>query len=196
MNRLAMFFGRCLTGIAIAWSLISCGAGKQLDAPAWYKIPPPVDTGKLRFDGYYTISNDTGYSLDRYSAVNPVFFTSKNKIYVSHGAYIKTDSSLFTCAFYKKIAPANLGVYIIEGNKITAFVPVVVSIGEGAFYRTYNLHFSGTIVNKESIANWKAVPPFPKKIKKRDLENSQNSGIFLEHNLKFIQADSIKCLIP
>lgn len=191
-----MFLNKCLTCITISSILLSCGAGKQLDAPAWYEHPAAVDTSKLRFDGYYTISNDTGYTLDKYSAVNPVFFTPKNKIYVSHGAYIKTDSSLFTCAFYKKMGADRLGVYIIEGNKITAFVPVVVSIGEGALYYTYNLHFSGIIVDKGTITNWSAVPPYPDKIKKRDLENPQNSGFFREHDLKFIQADSIACLNP
>lgn len=191
-----MFLGRCLICIVIALSLISCWTGKQLDAPAYYENPAPVDTGKLRFDGYYTNISELNYPHDNYTALNPVFFTPKNKIYGSHGARTITDSTLFTCKFYKQLDPANLGVYVIEGNKISAFVRVVVSMGEGAWYGIYNLHFSGTIVNKESIINWKAVPPFPKRIKKRDIENSQNDGIFREHDMKFIQADSIKCLNP
>jgi hypothetical protein len=191
---LAMSVGKYLSYIIIAVSLLSCFPGKQVDAPSWYENPAPVDTGKVRFDGYYTNISEFDYSRDNYTAVNPVFFTPKNKLYVSHGAYIKTDSSLFTCTFYKKLPAAHLGRYIIEGNKIAAFVPVAVAMGEGAWYGIYNLHFSGTIANKESITNWKAVPPFPKRIKKRDI--AYNSGIFKEHDLLFIQADSIKCLTP
>ena len=183
-----MLFGRCLTYIIITLSLISCWTGKQVAAPAYYENPAPVDTGKLRFDGYYTNISRLDYPHNKYPAVNPVFLTTKNKIYVSHGSY--PDSTLFTCKFYKQLNPTHLGVYIIEGNKIAAFVPVVVAMGEGAWYGTYNLHFSGTIVNKESITNWKAVPPFPKRIKKRDID--ENSHLFGEHDMKFIQADSIR----
>ncbi|MGN7722008.1 hypothetical protein [Chitinophaga sp. 22620] len=191
-----MSFGRSLTLFIITVSLVSCLTGKQLDAPAYYEAPAPADTNKLRFDGFYSNTSKPGYPRNKYSAVNPVFFTPKNRIHVSHGANIVTDSSLFTCRYYQQMNPADLGVYIIEGNKISAFVPAAVAMGEGAWYGIYNLHFSGTIVSKDSITNWKAVPPFPKRIKKRDMENSQNSGIFAEHDLKFIQADSISCLNP
>lgn len=189
-----MFLGKWLTFILIILNLVSCWAGKQVATPSWYQNTAPVDTGKVRFDGYYTNISEFNYSNDNYTAVNPVFFTPKNKVYVSHGAYIKTDSSLFTCRFYKQIPSADLGRYIVEGNKISAFVPVAVALGEGAFYPVYNLHFTGTIAGKDLITNWKAVPPFPKRIKKRDIE--YNIGIFREHDMKFIQADSIKCLSP
>jgi hypothetical protein len=191
-----MSFGRSLTFFIITVSLVSCLTGKQLDTPAYYKAPAPADTGKLRFDGFYSNTGKPGYPRDRYSAVNPVFFTPKNRIHVSHGANTVTDSSLFTCKYYRQLNPAGLGTYIIEGNKISAFVPVAVAMGEGAWFGIYHLHFSGIIVNKELITNWKALPPFPKRIKKRDMENSQNSGIFSEHDLQFIQADSINCLNP
>ena len=124
-----------------------------------------------------------------------MFFTLKNKVYVSHGSY--PDSTLFTCKFYKEqIAAANLGKYILEGNKIVAFVPVVVAMRGGSYYAIYNLNFTGTIVKKDLITNWKAVPPFPKKIEKSINEGLMDPGIFEEHELKFIQADSIKCLNP
>lgn len=186
--------GKYLTYVIITLSLVSCWTGKQVDAPAYYGNPAPVDTGKLRFDGYYTNTSDTGYILHKYTAVTPVFFTPKNKVHVSHGAHIITDSSLFTCGYYKKLPAADLGVYIIEGNTISAFAPVAIAMGEGAWYGIYNLHFSGTIVNKDSITNWKAVPPFPKKIKERDME--YNSHVLQAHDMKFIQADSIRCLNP
>lgn len=194
IDSLAMFFGRCLTYIIITLSLISCLTGKQVDAPAYYKNPAPVDTSKLRFDGYYTNITELGYSQYNYTAVDPVLFTPKNRIYVVHGANTITDSSIFTCKYYKELDPNHFGVYIIEGNKISAFVPVTVAIAGGSFYRIYSLNFTGTIVNKDLITNWKAVPPFPKRIKKSDIENTQNNGIFREHDLKFVQADSIKCL--
>jgi hypothetical protein len=189
-----MFVGRCLTYIIITLSLISCWTGKQVDAPAYYENPARVDTGKLRFDGYYTSMSRSDYPQHKYTAVNPVFFTPKNRLYVSHGSHIITDSTLFTCTYYKQLDPAELGVYIIEGNKISAFIKMAVAMTEGAWYGIYSLHFSGTIVNKDSITNWKAVPPFPERIKKRDME--YNIGIFKEHDMKFVQADSIKCLDP
>lgn len=191
-----MFFGRCLPYITITLGLMSCWAGKQLDAPAFYQNPAPADTGKIRLDGYYTNISKPNYPPQKYTAVNPVFFTPKNRIYVSHGSHIITDSALFTCKFYRQLPPADLGVYIIEGDKISAFVPVAVAIAGGSFYPVYRLNFTGTIVNKDSITNWKAVPPFPKRIKKSDIENTQNSGIFREHDMKFVRADSIKCLTP
>jgi len=187
-----MFTSRYLTSIIIVFSLVSCFPGKQLDPPAYYKNPASADTTKLRFDGFYTTISDTSYKLENYTAILPVFFTVNNKMSVSHGGHIKTDSSLFSCAYYKKYLPK--GVYIIEGNKISAFVPVAVAKGEGAWYPIYRLHFSGTIINKEFITNFRAVPPFPKKVKKRDI--NWNTGIFKEHDLKFVRADSIKCLTP
>jgi hypothetical protein len=190
-----MLLGRSLTCIIITLSLISCGAGKQLNAPVWYTSLIAVDTAKLHFDGYYTNISRTDYPQDKYPAVNPVFFTSENKIYVSHGSY--PDSTLFTCKFYKeKVAATDLGKYIIEGNKIVAFVPVAVAMGGGAYYATYNLNFSGTIVNRNLITSWKAIPPFPEKIEKSIGEGLLNPGIFEAHDMKFIQADSIKCLQP
>lgn len=191
-----MFFGKCLLYIIITLSLISCWNGKQIDNPAYYENPAPVDTSKVRFDGYYTNSSELGYSQQNYTAVDPVFFTPKNRIYVVHGANTITDSSIFTCKYYKQLDTEYLGIYIIEGNKISAFAPVSVAIAGGSFYPIYRLHFTGTIVNKNLITNWKAVPPFPNRIKKRDIENSQNNGLFREHDLKFILADSIKCLNP
>ena len=191
-----MSFARSFTFLFITSILVSCWTGRQVEAPAYYAAPAPADTGKLRFDGFYSNISKAEYPRSEYSAVNPVFFTAKNRISVSHGARLVGDSALFTCKFYKQLDPADLGIYIIEGNKISAFVPVTVALGEGALFRTYNLHFSGTIVNKELITNWKAVPPFPKRIKKRDIENSQNRGVFEEHDLKFIEADSIRCLNP
>lgn len=181
-----------LSYIIIALSLVSCFPGKQLDPPAYYNNPSPVDTTKLRFDGFYTNISDTSYKPENYTAVNPVIFTVNNKIRVSHGAHIKTDSSLFTCKYNKEYPPD--GVYIIEKNKISAFVPVAVAKGEGAWYPIYKLHFTGTIANRELITNFKAVPPFPKRIKQRDIDWSP--GIFKEHDLKFVRADSIRCLNP
>lgn len=191
-----MIFAKCLTYTIITLSLMSCWAGKQVAAPAYSVNPMPVDTSKLRYDGYYTNISESDYPQARYIAVNPVFFASGNRIHVSHGANIITDSTLFTCKYYKQLNPADLGVYIIEGNKISAFVPVAVAIAGGTFYPTYRLHFTGTIANRDLITNWKAVPPFPKRIKKRVIEDSLNSGIFNEHDLEFIGADSITCLNP
>ena len=191
-----MFFCKGLICIIITSTLISCGAGKQVDAPAWYTDPARVDTGKLRFDGYYTNISEPNYPQTKYTAVNPAFFTSENKISVSHGANIGTDSSVFTCEYYKRIKPASLGKYIIEGNKISAFVPVSVATAGGTFYPIFNLYFTGTIANKELITNWKAVPPFPAKISKSVIEDPQNTGVFVEHDMKFIRADSVKCLNP
>lgn len=190
-----MFVGKYLSYIIITVSLISCWTGKQVDAPAWYENPATVDTGKLRFNGYYTNISRADYPQHKYPAVNPVFFTPKNKVYVSHGSY--PGNTLFTCKFYKEeIAAADLGKYILEGNKIVAFVPVVVAMGGGSYNAIYYLNFTGTIVNKDLITNWKAIPPFPKKIEKSIKDGLMNPGIFEVHDLKFIQADSIKCLNP
>ena len=182
--------------IIIALSLVSCWAGKQVERPAFYKNPPAVDTGMVRFNGYYTNISELNYSQQNYTAVDPVIFTPKSKVYVVHGANSIDDSSVFTCNYYKELKPEDFGVYIIEGNKISAFVQVSVAIAGGSFWPIYWLNFTGTIVNKDLITNWKAVAPFPKRIKKNDFANTQNNGLFKEHDLKFIQADSIKCLNP
>lgn len=132
-----MLLARCLTTITISCCLISCGAGKQLPAPAWYQHPSPIDTGLLSFDGYYTIDNDPRYPLDRNHALTPVFNTAKNNIWISHGAYTLTDSSLFTCKYANK---KDFGKYRTEGNKITAFLPVVVELGEASCLSAASAH--------------------------------------------------------
>jgi hypothetical protein len=189
-----MFFGRFLICIVVTLSLASCWTGKQLDPPAYYNNPAPVDTNKIRFDGYYTNVSESDYSQSKYIAVNEIFFTSKNKIHVSHGARVITDSTMFTCKYYKNYDQKKLGTYIIEGNKISAFVAVAVAKAEGAWYPIYKPHFSGTIVNKDSITKWNAVPPFPKRLKKRDMKG--NDGMFKEREMKFVRVDSIRCLTP
>ena len=82
-----MLFRRYLPYVIVSLSLVSCWPGKQIDAPAWYKNPAPADTGKLRFDGYYTNISELNYSQQNYTAVDPVFFYSgKQDICCSWGA--------------------------------------------------------------------------------------------------------------
>lgn len=174
-------------------ALISCWEGKQLAAPEYYNNPTPVDLNKIQFNGYFTNISRYDYPIEKYPALNPVFFTPNNNILVSHGAY--TDSALFTCKYYEQsFKPRSFGKYIIKGDTIFAFVPVAVSKGDGAFYGIYNLNFKGIIVNRNLITDWGAVPPFPKRIGKRDFEDIANTGLFKAHDLKFIETDAVKCL--
>lgn len=191
-----MLFGRSLMYVVITACLFSCWAGKQLPAPAYLDQPIPVDSGYIRFDGFYTTIQDPGSSREKYTAVNPVYFINKNKVYVVHGANTDKDSTLFTGKYYQQLKPTDFGGYIIKGNKISAFAPVAVAIAGGTFYFVYNLHFAGTIVDENLITDWKAVPPFPKRIKKNDIEEPQNNGIFKAHDLKFIPVDSLTRLNP
>ncbi|MBN8837178.1 MAG: hypothetical protein J0I09_07965 [Sphingobacteriia bacterium] len=178
-------------------SLGSCWPGKQLPAPAYLRVHKQEQegTGKLRLDGYYSNISDSLYPGNKYTAVDPLLFTANHKVHVVHGSYTHQDSAVFTCNYYKKLTSRDFGDYLVEGNKISAFAPVAVAIAGGSLYFVYYLNFTGTI-SGHLIKDWKAVPPFPKRIKKNDMDEPQNNGIFKAHDFAFIQvpADSLACL--
>ena len=177
--------------ICLLFSLISCGKGLLLTAPAYVLNPAAIDTSKLRFDGFYSMVNEK-YPSSKYTAESEVVFTINNKIFNSYGA--NTTDIVFTCERYKNIRKDRIGTYTIEGNKIKAFVPTVVTIGDGAKYLLYNLNYEGTIQNKELITDWHAVPPFPQKFGKGIFNSFQNNETFEPQVMKFVNTEAVRCL--
>ena len=177
----------------LIFSFFSCGTGRLLTAPDFVLYPPKIDTTKLRFDGYYSVV-DEKYPSSEYTAVSEVIFTKNNKIYNSWGASITNE--VFTCKRYLAITASDLGVFVILGDTIRAFVPTLITCGDGAYYNKYNLNYRGIIKNRDTIVDWHAVPPFPEKFDRSGcvFNSGQNRHTFEPQVLKFVQTDAVKCL--
>lgn len=121
------------------------------------------DTLKIRFDGFYN-TYDTSLTFsgsnrnEIYTSDYFVVFTSKNHIYRSGGVTI--DSIPFTQDYYRNLKPKNIGNYWISGDSLCALVPIALFV-RGGRLKLFNAHFSGEIKNKDTIINWKMIPPYP-----------------------------------
>lgn len=172
-------------------SFFSCVKIKPLASPDYVLNPNAIDTNKLRFDGFYTMINKK-FPKSVYKSESEVIFKKDNTIYHAFGA--STSNEVFTCEKYKKIKADKLGIYVIENNTIRAFIPTVVTQGDGARYLLYNLNYIGNINNNESITNWHAVAPFPKNFGSSIFNSFQNKETFEPQELKFVKADGVSCL--
>lgn len=180
-----------ITSFVFLIIFLSCGKGKLLTTPDYARNPSPVDTTRLRFDGFYSIV-DSKYPYSEYTAVDEVIFTKDNRIYNAFGA--STSNVVFTCDRYRLIDKNRLGAFIISENKIKAFVPTIVTIGDGASYLQYNLNYEGIIQTRELIIGWHAIPPFPEKFGKNIINSFQNQHIFEPQTIRFVQTNAVECL--
>lgn len=121
------------------------------------------DTLKIRFDGFYntydTSLNNNGCNRnDVYTSDHLVIFTKEDRIFRMDGVSI--DSIVFTEDYYRNLKPKNIGNYWINGDSIFALVPTALFV-RGGRLKLFNAYFSGVIKNKDTLINWKMIPPYP-----------------------------------
>lgn len=155
-----------------------------------------VDTTIIRYDGMYNVYDtsilNSGYKAnEKFTTINEVVFLKNGTIFRNGGNSI--DSLIFGNDMWILIGTElkhSLGEYLIIGDSIYAYTPFQMSIGGGRF-KPFNANFSGYIKNKDTILNWRMVPPYP------DVDPKLNNYFVNDttpRTLYFIKNDAVKCL--
>lgn len=182
----------------------SCMSTKQITPYSF--IHDPVDNSRLQFNGFYntldtiSLDNEGNKSYKHLTALYWVIFNKNQKIYVSSGASTSTSNVAFDCNYYKRINDSYrkekvnvIGYYTIKGDSIYASLPIYF-IRPGMVPKLCDANYRGFIKNKDTITDWKVIPPYPIKIGKFEKRFQPNSHLFEPQTLYFIKTDAIKCL--
>ena len=124
----------------------------------------PDDTCNLiRYDGLYN-AYDTSifHSGER---LNEILVTDGEVIFFKNGKVINftsgiEDSAALDPKFYKRFSSKKLGKYTTKDDSIFVYAPISLFIW-GMRLRLYYAHYSGYIKNRDTILNWKMIPPYP-----------------------------------
>ncbi len=198
--------------IILIMSLVAMGSDYKvpfLIKPAAFIEAHKSDTTKIRFNGFYNTldttiinrQNDIYFGKSRseiYSSLYLVIFGRNKKIYIDGvGTF---GNKPFTCDYYKRIRDWNklhkeeyLGNYTIKNDSIYAYVEVRTVTSARRIKLIY-CNYRGYIKNKDTITDWKVVPPYPKKFTKFMFKQTYNQRLFTPQTLYFVKTDAVKCL--
>lgn len=132
---------------------------------------PGPQAMKLRTDGLYS-TYDTSVmksgvrKSDHYRIYAPIYILKGgNAIYLNAGG--DKGTSLASITYFQNLKSFKniVGTYTIENIKIKASLPIQLYVW-GMRLKTFTAHFEGTIKNRDTILDWKMVPPYPKAPKK------------------------------
>jgi hypothetical protein len=178
-----------------------------------YKVKTPIkpisfiethelDTTKIRFNGYYHLIEDTVVFTNGYKYIFPSDKTSnlrifnKNKnLYFNSGKI--NEYSPLTCEFYKKENDRYNRYkikylrYTIKNDSLYTYNYILITVGAGQRVPVY-CNFRGFVKNRDTITNWKVIPPYPKDFTK--FVKERNKDLFEPHTLYFVKTDAVKCL--
>jgi|GEM_PF-4939235 len=156
--------------------VLSCKS-RQLPYPSY--LSHSVDTSKVRFDGVYFSDNEN---------TGEIVLTNQKGVAVWGSGSSKETHN---CDFYQKINTSFIGQFTIIGNEIFAFAPYTY-IKRGKIYFSYLTHFRGEIKNKDTITNWRVVPPYPPELNDKYLK--YNFKRMRPRNLYFVKSEAVRCL--
>ena len=156
-----------------------------------------IDSTKLRYDGMYNVF-DTSFVLLTGDISDKVYVTTREVVFLKSGKIhrnggVNLDSLIFGNDMWILIGTElkhSLGEYLIIGDSIYAYTPSRMSLGGGRF-KSFNANFSGYIKNKDTILNWRMIPPYP------DVDPTLNNYFVNDttpRTLYFIKNDAVKCL--
>jgi hypothetical protein len=189
--------------VLITIVLISCA----------YKVKTPIepisfiethelDTTKIRYDGYYHLIEDTVVYTNGYKYVflsdktsNLRIFNKNKNIYFNSGKV--NEYSPLTCEFYQKENDRynkykiKYLKYTIKNDSLYTYNGILITVGAGQRV-TVLCNFRGFIKNKDTITDWKVIPPYPKDFTKSVLK--RNADLIEPHTLYFVKTDAVKCL--
>lgn len=132
---------------------------------------PGPQAMKLRTDGLYSTSDTSMLQAktrrcDPYNIYSPIYILNdSNAVYLygggDRGTLLSSLSYFQSLKSFKKLA----GVIQVNDVKIKARLPIELYVW-GMRLKTFTAHFEGTIKNRDTILDWKMVPPYPKAPKK------------------------------
>jgi hypothetical protein len=179
-----------------------------------YKVKTPIqpisfietyklDTTKIKFNGYYNKIVDTIISFDglKYSTplkiTNELIIFNKNKKIFINVNESTNDSSSFNCKYYKEIFvryskyKINYPKYTIKNDSLYTYHGILITVSAGQRVPVY-CNFRGYVKNRDTITDWKVIPPYPKDFTK--FVKKINADLFVPHTLFFVKTDAVKCL--
>ena len=178
-----------------------------------YKVKTPIqqisfietnelDTTKIRFNGYYHLIEDTVVYTNGYKYIfksdktsNLRIFNKNKYLYFNSGKI--NEYSPLTCEYYKKENnrykkyEIKYPKYTIKNDSLYTYHSILITVGAGQRVPVY-CNFRGFVKNKDTIIDWKVIPPYPKDFTEFVIEN--NKHLFKSHTLYFIKTDAVKCL--
>lgn len=193
--------------ITITFLLTSCA----------YKISEPIqplsiiescklDTTKIRFDGYYNTldtlvvkdkrRSDYGKSNSQlYKTIHLKIFGKNKKQFISFDN--TKDNSALTCEFYNKefdrykLYGIKCPKFTIKNDSIYSYDIDLITVSAGQRVPV-GFNYRGFVKNRDTIIDWKIIPPYPKDLTKFVLE--VNKDFFKPKTLYFVKTDAVKCL--
>ncbi len=178
-----------------------------------YKIKEPIqstsfidsvtlDTTKIRFDGFYNLIEDTiifrngtKYYFPRSNTNNVRIFNKNKNLYFSSGKI--NEYSPLNCEFYqkenKRYNEYNIKYpkFTIKNDSIYTYHGILITVGAGQRIPVF-CNFRGFVKTRDTITDWKIIPPYPKDFTKFVKKN--NEELFKPHTLIFIKTNAVKCL--
>ena len=143
----------------------------------------------------YCEDNGKKYS-DVFTSTCLVVFNKKRESYIDYGS--NRDDKPYKCSYYKTISEWHkdhkkefFGSYTIKKDSIYAYVPITL-LTWGLIQRTVNCNYRGYIKNRDTITDWKIIPPYPNGTNEFIREN--NKQLFNPQTLYFVKTDAVKCL--
>lgn len=101
-----------------------------------------------------------------FNTYSPLFILNENKAVYIHKTGDK--GTVFTSdKYFQKLQSDQSiqGTYSVENKKIKASLPINLFVW-GMRIKTFTTHFEGEVINRDTIINWRMVPPYPKAPKK------------------------------
>ncbi len=162
-----------------------------------------LDTTKIRYNGYYNkivdtfvYSNGLRYDFPKSITNELIVFSKNKKIYINDNTATR-DSSSFNCKYYKeiytrlKLYNVDLPNFTVKNDSIYTFFDAIITVGGGQRVPVY-CNYRGYVKNRDTIADWKVIPPYPKDFTKFVIE--KNKDLFEPKTLYFVKTDAVKCL--
>ncbi len=162
----------------------------------------PLDTTKIKFDGFYTntyldLVKERDDEFADYSSSDMIIFNGNNKVKSFY--YILTkNNDPFNCDFYtnfvattKKYTKKGIGNFTIKNDSIYAYVPIYLAL-TGHRFAEVDFNYRGYLKSKDTITDWKVIKAYPKDITKNAI--SLNPRLFEPQTMYFVKSDAVKCL--
>lgn len=187
--------------------LTSCAYKTKTDIkPNFVYENQTLDTTKIKFNGYYNILDtvlikdvrrgDYGKrNCDIYKTINLKVFGKTKNIFNSYRD--TKDNSAFSCEFYKeeferyKLYNIDYEKFIIKNDSIYTYSLQLITVGAGQRVPVY-CNYRGFVKNRDTIIDWKVIPPYPKDFTKFVIE--KNKDLFEPKTLYFVKTDAVNCL--
>jgi hypothetical protein len=144
---------------------------------------------RLRSDGLYnTVALEIDTFEQKFKTIIPLVILNNQKATLTDEANF--NDVAFRLEYYvnTRLFTSYVGDYVIRNDTIWAKLPVLF-YGTGMIPKIYESYFQGEIKNRDTIANWRMIRPFPKADRK--LNDISFRNLTKPHQLYFIESKEL-----